>query len=500
MRDYPQIHFGLQIIKLAVLSVERKVVCDDEDIKVFIEDQYLKPWSRRFSNKCLNALDFGYAPIELVWTSQEYEGAEKWVLSEMRSPDPEECVWLADEKGQYNGFEQQKVELPRVPADKSVWYAYDDEFGNLYGTPATKPCYTPWYNHEMLTLYMLREAERFGSPFVKVRYPPDIVADTTNETAAKAIGRDVKDNSYVTLPAMYDEASRNPLWDLEVVPAAGEAAHWIEQLNYFNTEMFRALHIPDRVATQDEVGSEALSRTHKGIHTQNIDGIVWGITDAENEHVVKKLVEYNFDNPPTCYLEAEVLADDKREFILDIVKSILHKASSNEPIGWRLMEGARQKLEEMGFEMPEEDEFVPPEPEEDEFGKPTKPGIKGKKKEPMPAGEGSLEAEAPPGWKVEFRQLHSAVKGDLENILDDIGEWAGELDEENRYFEVPYKSDYKKALEFGAIEAFDLAAKSQAREFGTSNTPDPGIREDVRSRIHDLVNKQFDTDTTSREL
>ncbi|HUU56344.1 MAG TPA: hypothetical protein VMW93_03280, partial [bacterium] len=29
MREYPQIHFGLAVIKMAVLAAEKRVVCDD---------------------------------------------------------------------------------------------------------------------------------------------------------------------------------------------------------------------------------------------------------------------------------------------------------------------------------------------------------------------------------------------------------------------------------------------------------------------------------------
>lgn len=395
MRDYPQIHFGLSIIKLAVLGVEKKVVCDDEDIRTFVEEEYLKPWSRRFAQACLNGLDFGFSPIELVWTSVDYNapkteeptkegevalgpGGPRWVLKELRTPDPENCQWLASADGYYNGFVQNTVDFPKVPADKSVWYAYDDEFGNLYGTPATKPSYAPWYNHELFVLYMLREAERFGSPFVKVRHPEDVAGDTTNKSAAETLGRDLKDNSYVALSSKRD-AERDYEWDVEVVPAEGTSEHWVAKLDYFNTEMFRALHIPDRVATQGEIGAYKQAEVHKGVHTQNIDGIVWDINDVENEHVVKKLVEYNFDNPPTCYLEAEVLADDKREFILEICGDILKGKADRQVI-----EAAKLKVEQMGLELPKWEEL----PEETK-PEPMPPELKGKK-EPMPAGEGDV--------------------------------------------------------------------------------------------------------------
>lgn len=495
MRDYPQIHFGLSIIKLAVLGVEKKVVCDDEDIRKFIEEEYLKPWGRRFAQKCLNGLDFGFSPIELVWTSIDYNapktekpteesevaprGGPKWVLNELRTPDPEQCQWLADEDGYYNGFMQSAVDLPKVPADKSVWYAYDDEFGNLYGTPATKPCYPPWYNHEMLTIFMLREAERFGSPFVKVRHPEDVAGDTTNKSAAATLGRDIKDNSYVPLSSQRDAAG-DYAWDVEIVAAEGTSEHWINKLNYFNTEMFRALHIPDRVATQDEVGSEALSRTHKSIHTQNIDGIAWDITDVENEHLVKKLVEYNFDNPPTCYLKAEVLADDKREFILELCRDILKGKADRQVI-----EAAKEKIAEMGLELPEWEDL----PEETK-PEPIPPELKGKK-EPMPAGEGDvLEAEAPAGWKLEFRNLSNDVRADVHKVVDEIEGWTKGLDETVKPYELPYRGEYGRVLETGALAAFDLAVGAQAKELGVTAAA-PDVRDDISDRVGRVVGKQF---------
>ncbi len=375
MREYPQIHFGLAVIKMAVLAAEKRVVCDDADVRRFVESQYLRPWSERFTRMCLNALDFGYAPVEHVWTSADYHGATKWVFRELRDPHPENCRWLADERGSYKGFQQLAGDIINVPADKSAWYAHDDEFGNLYGTPATKSCYRAWYNHEMLTLFMLREAERFGTPFVKVKYPPDTGDDVTNRGAAQTLGRDVRDNSYVTLPQVFDDG-RNPLWDVDVVPPAGDGSHWVGKLDYFNVEMFRALRIPDRVVTQGEVGAYKQAEVHSKFFTKTTDGIAGDVLRAENEHNVKKLVQYNFAKPPTCYLEAEPLSDDKREFILELCRDILASNADR-----RTVEACRDKVAQMGLKMPEETPASPP---------PATAPDAPPEEEPMPKGEGDV--------------------------------------------------------------------------------------------------------------
>jgi hypothetical protein len=132
--------------------------------------------------------------------------------------------------------------------------------------------------------------------------------------------------------------------------------------------MFRALRIPDRVVTQGEVGAYKQAEVHSKFFTKTTDAIAGDVLRAENEHNVKKLVQYNFAKPPTCYLEAEPLSDDKREFILELCRDILAGNADR-----RTVEACRDKVAQMGLKMPEETPASAPAEEE-----------------PMPKGEGDV--------------------------------------------------------------------------------------------------------------
>ncbi|UCH78985.1 MAG: hypothetical protein JSU81_03270, partial [Candidatus Coatesbacteria bacterium] len=116
---------------------------------------------------------------------------------------------------------------------------------------------------------------------------------------------------------------------------------------------------------------------HSKFFTKTTDGIASDILRAENEHLLKKLVQYNFASPPTCYLEAEPLSDDKREFILELCRDILASNADR-----RTVEACRDKIAQMGLTMPEEAPASPP---------PTAAPA-AVEEEPMPKGEGDVAA------------------------------------------------------------------------------------------------------------
>jgi len=347
------------------------------------------------------------------------------------------------------------------------------------------------------------------------------------------------------------------------------------------------------LVTQEEVGSEALAKVHKGVFSWTIDSKAREISQYENEHVVKKLVEWNFDNPSTCYIEAAPMADEKLEMLAMFARDVLQWNADPQVI-----ESCKRMMETLGFELVPMEEV--PEEEEEEYEQP----INGN--EPMPAGEGDTEFEssrwvtitnkrtgkkrrikiddsakgyenltqddidkyrdypddefhnkrpeggkdlhlwsaenirrrlirleeqyeagkltksqyqklkrnnrlllrkylkgasmiggndknfeAPAGWDVEFRELYADTKGKLFQVVDRIDRWVKGLDSTVRPYEIPERDLYRKVLEDGTIEAFDLAAKSQALEFGSIVGNMDERRTDLKDRVSRVVGKQF---------
>lgn len=454
MRKYPQILFALTLIKAACLNVSVRVESEDDEQREFLESQFLKPWYRKLAALGLRALDYGFTPVEKIWTTTEYEGKQMYVLKGLKDPDLENCLWIANDKGEYNGFIQNASYA--VPADKSIWFSFDAENGNLYGTPIIKACYDDWFNIGLLKLDMLREAERYGAPFTKAFYPPN-VNEQTNKDTASGLGKDLKNNSIVALPSLYDEKG-NRMWDVERVIDVSEGRHWSEKLDWLGTQMFRAMGIPDRVGTEGEYGAFAESKQKAGLFDQSVDGIVDWLVGEINEHVVKHYLEYNFETPAECYLKAEPLSDDVRDFILEITREIVKWHASP-----RVIQACEDKLKDMGWELPEPEEVEGVDVQERGLipGQPQNVNSAPKGKEPLAKGPGDIEAES---WPLK------GLIGETEQRLADVAKkvqlWGlrnvARLKEAE---DLPYLAEYEGALKKAIREAYELGVKEQAEEF-----------------------------------
>lgn len=377
MRLYPQLKFGLKLVKLAVLSAERSVECEDDDAKALVDSKFLKPLGSTTYKKALQALEYGCQPLEFVWQPVEEGGRIWWVVGEVRDPDPEYCYPLVDETGDYVGFEQMTggTAPVNVPAERTLWVVWEQRHGNWYGEALTDAAYPDWYNAELLKLYMMQQAERFGGPFIKVFYPtlPD---EAQNKLDADTLGKSVRNFSIVSIPRKPGTADE-PQWDVTRELEKAPASHFIEQLDWINTQMFRSMGIPDLVATTTETGAYSLGETRRNILNQGVDSINIMLDSMMTEHVVKKMLQYNYPNPPECEIKSEPLSSDKRDFILEIVKEVIKQKASQ-----RVIDAAEAELESMGWDLPEEEEVAEEEPE---------PEIIEPEAEPMPQGEGDIE-------------------------------------------------------------------------------------------------------------
>lgn len=370
MRKYPQIKFGLNLMKWAVLSTPRSVICDDAEVKAFVEAQFVKPHLTRILGVNLSALDFGFAPAENIWaldpTLTDFSPIGAWVIKEIRDPDPEFCFPVVDEFGDYQGFEQWLAggkKVP-VPADASTWFTFLQEHGRWFGIPWTDACYDDWYKAVLMATWMAQEAERYGGPFTLVRFPvtpvPTDPVNADNLKTAEKLGKDTRTNSYVALPNTVDVNGKYA-WDVIRNIERATGRDWIEKLNWLQTQMFRALGIPDLVATQTEIGARSLGETHKSMVYMNFDALNERLDTFITEHTIKKFVTYNIPDPPTVSLVSEKLQDDRREFILAVYREAVRAILGADPQG-PLAQGIQKDLANYGIRAEEEIEPAPEQP------------------------------------------------------------------------------------------------------------------------------------------
>lgn len=398
MRKYPQIQFGLNLMKWAVLSTPRSVICDtdDPDVKKFIETHFVKPHLTRMLKVNLNALDYGFSPAEVRWeldeTITDFSPVGAYTIREMRDPDPQYCYPVIDEYGDYQGFVQKQASGKdiEIEPDVSTWFTFIMEHGRWFGVPWTDACYDAWYKAVLMMTWMAQEAERFGGPFTEVRFPtyepPEDPRNATNLARAEKLAKETRTDSYIALPSSRDRAG-NYHWEIlrKIEHATGR--DWIEKLNWLQVQMFRALGIPDLVATQTEIGARSLGETHQSMLYMGFDALNEQLDRFITEHLLKKYTTYNIPEPPSVEIVSEKLQDDRREFLMEVYKETVISIVKDEPDG-PLARGIIQDLERYGIKPDEErpEDLEDDEPEPPPFPPPDN-------EEPQAAGEGDVEEE-----------------------------------------------------------------------------------------------------------
>lgn len=355
MREHPQIVACLAAQSLPLLRADWTIECDDDDIRDTVERLYRTIHARviRSMARCLWA---GYSPNVLVWDIDPETGA--FAVTSVRDLDPYTCTPNVDEAGDYEGFVQNAHGKPTtIEALASLWGVEGMESGNLYGRPLLTAAREAWQAQQAIALYHLRFLERFGEPVVKVRAPEGVV--DTNETARNAaivwnaehptepprdipapnnvskidqgleLGTNLRHHSVVSLPSTPhlgpDGKVAGYAWDLEYLTAVGDGTAFREAIAAEDRKMARAILVPSLLLEGgDTVGSNALGQAHRDTFTQNIDARLSDYASQISEHLLDRLVDFNYgDRAPRARLVFAPTSDETIERMWELVKVLV---------------------------------------------------------------------------------------------------------------------------------------------------------------------------------
>lgn len=294
MRHDAQLAAGLAVIKLPVLAAEWSLEGGEDEVQDFVHRE-LGGNYRGLLRSMLTAVDYGFAPLELVWALGD-DGSIH--LVEARDPDPITVTIITAEDGDYDGFRQHETD---VPAEKTLLFTHRLEHGNFYGISRLRPAYSLWRVRELIYTFCNRYYERRGNPATLVRYPPShnlnlegkLTSDPMLSYALKA-GEELLENAVIAMPSSRDDDG-NPLWEVDYLQDDARGSMFINYIEHLNTMLLRALFVPERTLTQQgEAGSYALARAHLDIFLLSEDGLIADIEDHINLHLIPKMVVYNF--------------------------------------------------------------------------------------------------------------------------------------------------------------------------------------------------------------
>ena len=354
MRKDAQLQMGLKVIKLPIKAMKWWVVCQDPDIKAFVEYALKRVWIQTMTS-ILNALDFGWSACEKIWEVKDIEVLRKEgldtvtaykgkavLLKKFKDPDPESVTLLVDGNGDFDGFEQEISggNSAAVPPEKSFIFTNEKEFGDLYGKSLLRYSYDYWYWTTLMYQFLNRYFERRGTPPVIARAPAGrtnlsngTVLD--NLALAQSAGESLSESSVVALPSSIYEGSKDvSKWDLSYLKDDQRADMFMKYIEHLNAMKLRGLFVPERMVSQDsEMGAKAVADTHLDVFLMGLEGLTKDIIDHFNRYLVPQLIKYNFgDNAPFAYLETSGLSTESKNLLKQIVISVIKKGDGKVPL------------------------------------------------------------------------------------------------------------------------------------------------------------------------
>lgn len=394
MRRYPTIKAALTLCKMPILGRIRTaaVQCDDPAIKAFVEAKFLENGLLyRLVRTSLRSLDFGCAPHEVVWQSedvsltytetdpdtgeeQEYQAWDGPALTfkAIKEVNPQTIREIRHrtqpKDGQpadwsYDGF----IQNPdiAVEAINSYWYTHDTEYGNLWGRARTRDAYAQFFWVQAVWKWWLNWTEKKAAPPRVARYPEGTAGDgiTPNSTIAVATANAIDSMTAVAMPNNTDAAGKY-LWDLTELPTSDRVAVFQTTQQAIDQQMLYAMFVPEKVFTNPgDTGTYSQTSEHADIFLMTLDAELLDQVDAVNTDLLPRLVEVNFGAAAWAKTPARItvsgLTDEERDLLKEVFLALLAQPNEAASIDF-------DKLAER-FNVPvrQEEEQPGPEPDQD---------------------------------------------------------------------------------------------------------------------------------------
>lgn len=313
-------------IRRAEWTVSSTDDASDEWVKL-VQSNLEKLWRATIKNM-LYALDYGWAPFEIIW---KVNGGV-FEIDHLKHLLVDKTDIEVDEFGEFAGLKQDKV---RLGVDKSFVYTYDCESGNLYGRPRheniRETCWKDWNGvAKRREQYMTKIA----GTIPMVQYPEGRSlnargCEVDNFELAKRVLENLGKGNGVAMPNTFgkfaEDLARSGIdpgslkaWSIDFLEDKGtHGSEFTENLRHNEQLMMRGWLVPERVATEGQYGTKAESESHTDTAMIVAEFTLEEMIDAVNQQLVNKVLIYNFGQEASGKVWVEqsgLSAADKKYF------------------------------------------------------------------------------------------------------------------------------------------------------------------------------------------
>lgn len=288
----------------------------DEEIAAFVEDNLFEhmhiTWNDTIRHALLS-LPLGVMVFEKVFSVKEIDGVTRIVIDKLAPRLPQSIRrWAINDNEP--GIEQIRSDgqTVSIPMDKLVVIVNDREGENWWGNSILRPAYKHWFMKN--TIYKIdaiaHERQGLGIPYAK---PADGSQPSSKETAkAEKILQNLRANSKAYIIEMNG-------WEFGFKDMMARSTRDpMPSIDHHNREILKSVLAQFLELGSTNTGSRALSEDHSAMFLKSLESVAQGICDSFNKHLVKELVDLNFEGvteyPALCFngitqVDTKLLAD-----------------------------------------------------------------------------------------------------------------------------------------------------------------------------------------------
>lgn len=305
-RSSPDVRAALQILKLPILGSTLQInePADAQPIERQATD--LVRWAlldsgrmtlgiQRVIRHLLLGLDFGFAPVEIVWTVDNWENRPIYRPHKLAPRMPRTLKeWMISRDGDLRAMIQYGPNLETgewrdwtIPADYLCVHVHDREGDNYNGVSVLRPIYKPWWYLNQLEHIDMIAHHRFGAglPEAKLKDNTRLTPDERRITEATLANIVSSEASFLITPSKLDFNLHQP---------TGTNTGMAASMEYHGHAIGRAIL------------ANFLNNAAEGMNTNRTSALIdlfWELIKAlGNElaedigrHIIRRICDLNFD-------------------------------------------------------------------------------------------------------------------------------------------------------------------------------------------------------------
>ena len=270
-----------------------------------------------FMGEVLSMLVFGWSWHEIVYKRRigpwEQDGSKKskytdglFGIRKMPIRSQETLLrWVFDENGGIKALTQlapPHYKTTTIPIERSLLFRTQIAKGNPEGMSILRTAYRSWFFKKRLEEFEAIGVERDLAGMPVARVPAHFMMAPAGSKQQKVVDsfkkmvRGVRrdENEGLVLPMEYAEATKQPLYDFELMSSAGARQFDTTGIiQRYEQRILMAVLADFILVGHEQVGSYSLHTDKTGIFRAALNGITKAIADTLNRHLVPRLFEIN---------------------------------------------------------------------------------------------------------------------------------------------------------------------------------------------------------------